>query len=112
MDFARPSQLDRATHNLNTVVRSSIRQFREGLGSGRPPYDVEENLVELAPFSFDETLVGGAFVNLLVNGSDTMADGGTLQVTTYRDGSTAFRCSPIPRQDPMQGICWVEERGS
>ena len=100
LDFARPSQLDRATHNLNTVVRGSIRQFREGLGSGRPPYDVEENLVELAPFSFDETLVGGAIVNLLVNGSDAMADGGTLQVTTYRDGSTAI----IEIADQGEGI--------
>jgi len=81
-------------------VRGSIRQFREGLGSGRPPYDVEENLVELAPFSFDETLVGGAIVNLLVNGSDAMADGGTLQVTTYRDGSTAI----IEIADQGEGI--------
>lgn len=90
LDFARPTQLDRATHDLNVVVRNAVRQFKEGLRAGRPPYDVQENLAELPPFWFDEALVSGAIVNLLVNGSDAMADGGTLQVTTDRDGSTAI----------------------
>jgi signal transduction histidine kinase len=100
LDFARPSQLDRATHDLNAIVRSAIRQFKESLRAGRPPYDVQEKLADLPPFWFDETLVSGAIVNLLLNGSDAMADGGTLQVTTYRDGSTAI----IEIADQGEGI--------
>ena len=100
LDFARPSQLERAQHDLNDVVRNAVRQFGEGLQNGQPHYDVSQNLAELPRFSFDETLIGSAIVNLLVNGSDAMPDGGSMEITTSRDGSTAI----VEISDSGQGI--------
>ena len=100
LDFARPSQLERAPHDLNDVVRNAVRQFGEGLQNGQPHYDVSQDLAELPRFSFDETLIGSAIVNLLANGSDAMPNGGAMEIATRRDGSTAI----VEISDSGQGI--------
>lgn len=100
LDFARPTQLQSAHHDLNEVVRASIRQFTESLRDGTQSNQVKQDLADLPHFSFDDTLIGSAVVNLLVNGNDAMPQGGVLNIRTRRDGQNAI----IEVTDTGEGI--------
>ena len=100
LDFARPTQLQAARHDLNETVRQSIRQFTEGLKHGSQPIEIQQDLADLPAFSFDDTLIGGAIVNLLANGRDAMPEGGVLSVRTRRKGRNAI----IEVSDTGEGI--------
>jgi signal transduction histidine kinase len=100
LDFARPTQLQAARHDLNETVRQSIRQFTEGLNHGSGAIAVQQDLADIPAFSFDDTLIGGAIVNLLANGRDAMPEGGVLSVRTRRKGRNAI----IEVSDTGEGI--------
>jgi signal transduction histidine kinase len=90
LDFARPSPLQREINDLNEVVERAVMQLRETLGEGWNGLRVEKTLADLPRFSFDSTLIESGVFNLLLNGYEAMAPGGTLRVSTGRDGPTAW----------------------
>ena len=90
LDFARPSPLQRGINDLNEVVERAVMQLRETLGEGSNGLRVEKTLADLPRFSFDSTLIESGVYNLLLNGYEAMPPGGTLRVSTGRDGATAW----------------------
>jgi signal transduction histidine kinase len=90
LDFARPSPLQREMNDLSEVVEHALMQLRETLGEASNGLRVEKVLSDLPRFSFDSTLIESAVYNLLLNGHEAMPSGGSLRVSTGRDGSTAW----------------------
>ncbi len=90
LDFARPSPLQREINDLNEVVGRAVMQLRETLGEGANGLRVEKVLGDLPRFSFDSTLIESGVFNLLLNGHEAMEPGGTLRVSTGRDGPNAW----------------------
>ncbi len=94
LDFARPSQLQRGTHDLNEVIGRALSQLADNPtnGPGRiesgpiesGPIEIEKHLGTLPEFSFDSTLIESAIVNLLANAQEAMPSGGRLTVRTRR----------------------------
>ena len=99
LDFARPSQLQRGTHDLNEVIGRALSQLADNPtnGPGRiesgpiesGPIEIEKHLGALPEFSFDSTLIESAIVNLLANAQEAMPSGGRLTVRTRRLDSNA-----------------------
>ena len=89
LDFARPSQLQKETHDLNAVVERALSQLDEQRKGGDRPLRVNKKLAQLPPFRFDATLIESAVFNLLLNAYEAMPEGGTLRVETKRRGPYA-----------------------
>ncbi len=90
LDFARPSPVQREINDLNVVVNRAITQLRETLGEGSNGLRIEKAFADLPRFSFDSTLIESGVFNLLLNGYEAMPPGGTLRVSTGREGPTAW----------------------
>jgi two-component system sensor histidine kinase HydH len=83
LDFARPSQLRRAPHDLHEVLRHALDHVRRGMANGAPRVEfATEFSSEVRPFPFDAELMERVFYNLLLNGAQAMPQGGTLLVVT------------------------------
>src|SRR5690606_11896914 len=52
------------------------------------PFRVEAQLGELPRFSFDPTLIESSIYNLLLNAREAMESGGTIRVSTAREGDS------------------------
>ena len=89
LDFARPSQLQRGTHDLNEVIGRALSQLADNPNNGVGPIEIEKHLGALPEFSFDSTLIESAIVNLLANAQEAMPSGGRLTVRTRRLDSNA-----------------------
>ena len=89
LDFARPSQLRKETHDLNAVVERALSQLDEQRKGGTAPFRVKKKLAQLPPFRFDATLIESTVINLLLNAYEAMPEGGTLRVETKRRGPYA-----------------------
>ncbi len=89
LDFARPSQLQKETHDLNAVVERALSQLDEQRKGSDTPLQVHKKLAQLAPFRFDATLIESTVFNLLLNAYEAMPEGGTLRVETRRRGAYA-----------------------
>ncbi len=93
LDFARPPELRRVTHDLRTTVRRAIN-----LVAGRAK---QQNVAIIETMPNRPALVSGdpeqlhqVFINLLLNGIEAMAQGGPLNVTIESDdGSHVCRVS-------------------
>ncbi len=89
LDFARPSQLQKETHDLNAVVERALSQLDEQRKGRDIPLQVNKKLAPLPPFRFDATLIESTVFNLLLNAYEAMPEGGTLRVETRRRGPYA-----------------------
>ena len=94
LDFARPSQLQLGTHDLNDVIRRVIGQLAENTQNGQGKIQIDKDLAPLPVFSFDSTLIESAVTNLLLNAQEAMPTGGTLSVRTWKlDTNAAIEVS-------------------
>jgi two-component system, NtrC family, sensor histidine kinase HydH len=83
LDFARPPALRRSRHDLRDTVQRAIR-----LVKGRAHQQNVSIVEELPDFPLwidgDPEQLHQVFVNLLLNGIDSMTEGGSLQVTIQK----------------------------
>ncbi len=86
LDFARPSTPHWAAGQINDVVRRAVASLEEGRPADCPSFRVETRLGELPRFSFDPTLMESSVYNLLLNAREAMESGGTIRVSTAREG--------------------------
>jgi signal transduction histidine kinase len=83
LDFARPTALRRCRHDLRETVRRAI-ELVEGLAHQQNVSIDHETPDSPLWIDGDPELLHQVFVNLLLNGIDSMAEGGTLQVVVQK----------------------------
>ncbi|HEY3400027.1 MAG TPA: PAS domain S-box protein [Geothrix sp.] len=84
-DFARKGLQEARIMDLNALVREELELL---VRTTRHRFTFDVHLEEgLAPIMGEPSTVGSAFMNLCVNAFDAMPQGGTLEVTTHRQGS-------------------------
>jgi signal transduction histidine kinase len=93
LDFARPPRLNRICHDLRDTIRRALN-----LVEGRARLQGVEVFSELPDVPLlvdgDPEQLHQVFVNLLINGIDSMHDGGVLHVTAEGD-RVAGRCRVV-----------------
>lgn len=89
LDFARPSQLHLSRGDVNEVVERAVQQLAEMTKDREQSISIDKTLRQIPEFSFDATLIESTVLNLLLNGCEAMPEGGTLSVSTRRNGSMA-----------------------
>lgn len=89
MELANPGELRPRPVGLNDVVQAALDQVAHQLAHRK--IAVERNLADgLPPVRLDPDRFKRALLNLLVNGSESMHTGGTMTVSTGRDGTTCW----------------------
>ncbi len=94
--FAK-SELQPVPVGLHEVVGGAVELFR---ATRRGQFEVAANLTETPPVEVDKGQVQQVLLNLLNNGADAMAQGGTLEVRLRTDGPLAV----IEVEDHGMGI--------
>lgn len=89
LDFARPPSLQRIRHDLRETLQRSLNLVA-GRAQQQSVTIVEDLPQEAVLLNADPDQLQQVFVNLLINGIESMPDGGTLNVTI---------------DEPRDGIC-------
>jgi len=85
MELANPGALSLRPADLNTVVRDALQQVAAQFAYRK--IQVEQHLADgLPPALLDPPRLKQALLNVLVNGSEAMHTGGTLEVSTGAGG--------------------------
>jgi signal transduction histidine kinase len=94
LDFARPPQLHRVQHDLRETVRRALN-----LVEGRAIHEGVAVVSRLSPIPLiidaDPEQIHQVFVNLLINGIESMQPSGTLDVTAAVSECDPRRCQVI-----------------
>ena len=80
LSFSRAKEMVRRETDLNEVLRDVLRLVRYELN--RHAIGLEEDFAELPAIQADPNKLKQVFINLLMNASQAMPDGGTLSVRT------------------------------
>jgi signal transduction histidine kinase len=103
LDFARPPELHRVSHDVRNTVRRAINLV-EGRAKQQSVAIIEK--VPDAPVMVDgdPEQLHQVFVNLLLNGIEAMPQGGSLAVAVGMDDTVASRVCHVCVSDSGQGI--------
>jgi signal transduction histidine kinase len=80
LSFSRPRETARRWTDLNEVLRDVLRLVRYEVT--RHAIELKESYGELPPAYVDPNKLKQVFINLILNASQAMKEGGTLSVTT------------------------------
>ncbi|HOY62166.1 MAG TPA: ATP-binding protein, partial [bacterium] len=85
LDFSRPQEPSLAPGRINSVLKSVLELSMKNLSKNN--VRLKMDLFEPdAAFNMDSNQLGQVFLNLVLNGVDSMPEGGELLVTTRRLG--------------------------
>ncbi|MCZ6679093.1 MAG: ATP-binding protein [Candidatus Poribacteria bacterium] len=84
MDFARPAALDLAPNNLNQALQEVLDLMEANL-SHHQILLLKKFDANLPPVPFDRDKLKQAFMNIVLNATDAMPEGGTLELSTMQD---------------------------
>jgi signal transduction histidine kinase len=94
LDFARPPQMQRVCHDLRDTLRRALNLV-EGHAKQQEVVVCEDCPSGPVPVDGDPEQLHQVFVNLLLNGVESMPDGGELKVAVQRDDSTDAVCRVV-----------------
>ena len=94
LDFARPPQMQRVCHDLRDTLRRALNLV-EGHAKQQKVVVCEDCPSGPVPVDGDPEQLHQVFVNLLLNGVESMPDGGELKVAVQRDDSTDAVCRVV-----------------
>lgn len=88
LDFSHSDQLDLQSADLNRVIDDSLLLVRHELNSRHVTVEIERDSI-LPQLLLDRNKLKQVFINLFVNASHAMPDGGVLKVTSLMRAVTA-----------------------
>jgi PAS domain S-box-containing protein len=78
--FSRSQVLEMELYNLNTIIEKMVDMFSRVIGEDiKLSLDLNKNI---SAIKVDESQIGQVLMNLVVNASDAMPDGGSLKIET------------------------------
>ncbi|MDE0297517.1 MAG: ATP-binding protein [Candidatus Poribacteria bacterium] len=83
MDFARPTALELASHDLNDALEEVLNLMEANLNHHQITL-VKKFDSELSPIRVDRDKLKQGFMNIMLNAIEAMAEGGTVEVETSR----------------------------
>ena len=83
MDFARPTVLELAPHDLNGALEEVLNLMDANLNHHQITL-VRKFEPELPPIRFDRDKLKQGFMNIVLNAMEAMSEGGTVEVETSR----------------------------
>lgn len=83
MDFARPTVLELAPHDLNGALEEVLNLMDANLSHHQITL-VKKFEPELPPIRFDRDKLKQGFMNIVLNAMESMSEGGTVEVETSR----------------------------
>jgi len=106
LEFARPSPLRRAQHDLHAVIERTLVQLRRTLPPESDNLRIETDFSpDLRPFLFDAELVERVFFNLLMNSVQAMPAGGDLRIRTRcRNGAAETEIADTGQGIPPESL--------
>jgi two-component system, NtrC family, sensor histidine kinase HydH len=91
LDFSRPAEVRRIRHDVRTTLQRALNLI-EGRAKQQNVTIQEESPDHSLLMNGDPDLLHQVFVNLLLNGIESMEQGGILQVTVARDPVIEDEC--------------------
>ena len=83
MDFARPTALEVASHNLNQALEEVLNFMEANLNHHQITL-IKKFDPGLPPIQFDRDRLKQGFMNIVLNAIEAMSEGGTVEVETTR----------------------------
>jgi signal transduction histidine kinase len=102
LDFARPPQMQTVCHDLRDTLRLALNLV-EGHAKQQDVEVCEDCLTSTVFVDGDPEQLHQVFVNLLLNGIESMPEGGELKVSIQCDDRNA-RCCRVVFEDSGEGI--------
>jgi len=103
LQFARPADGDRQRVDLNSTLEDILQLMRPKLRKNNIAIRNERG--EIPPVSGSRGLLKQVFLNLVLNATQAMPNGGTLQVATeFRDGKVRVRIADSGHGIPVEDL--------